>query len=130
MLEQRLLDSHLAGCDACRGFEAGMRSTTELVRSAVLELPERSSEQPVERERRFPLVRGRTALVAAASLVLGALVGSLLERPAEPVPRASTSQVSFLSRDFDQLRDLPRVIRNATPAPIPSGPPNPPEGVI
>jgi hypothetical protein len=128
-LEEQLLTRHLAGCEPCRSFEEGVRSATELLRTSPAERPARRF-QPARRSVDLPLERRRTALVVAVALVLGAVVGSLLERPSAPVPQAPAPQVGFLSRDLDQLRELPRVPRKSTPAPVPSGPPNPPEGVI
>jgi hypothetical protein len=68
-------------------------------------------------------------MVAAAALGLGALIGSLVERPGDAVPSQTPSQVSFLSRDSNNLRDIPRA-RFMTPVPTPATPRNPPEGVI
>jgi hypothetical protein len=45
------------------------------------------------------------------------------------VPSEGPAQVSFLSRDANNLRDLPRA-RFMTPVPSPATPRNPPEGVI
>lgn len=128
-LEGQLLERHLATCEGCRSFEAGIRSATMLVREASPEVPTRRFEQP-----RRPLVPGRlvhrgTALVAAAALALGALVGSLLERPSVPAPELEAPQVSLLSRDVKQLQELPRESPEV-PVPVRSIPPNPPEGVI
>ncbi|MGH3035056.1 MAG: zf-HC2 domain-containing protein [Gaiellaceae bacterium] len=128
-LEEQLLERHLGVCEACRAFDEGVLLATGLLRAAPPEVPSQRFRPPA-RAVRFRVVRHRTAFVAAAALVLGVLAGSLLQRPSEPEPRAPAQQVSFLSRDFDQLRELPRVEKKHSPAPIPSGPPNPPEGVI
>lgn len=130
LLEEQLLDRHLVACETCRSFETGVRSATEVLRTAPPELPDWRLERPAARRIRFPLEHRRTALVAALALGLGALLGALLEGPSVPEQRAPAPQVSFLSRDFDQLRELPRVKVKAAPAPVRSGPPNPPEGVI
>jgi hypothetical protein len=69
--------------------------------------------------------------VAAAALALGALVGSFVEGPGAPAPSEPAPQVSLLMReDVEKLHDLPRVKRFLSPVPIPSAPPNTPEGVI
>ncbi|MGH3030290.1 MAG: zf-HC2 domain-containing protein [Gaiellaceae bacterium] len=128
-LEDRLLGRHLGVCEPCRSFEAVMRSSTTLVRGTPPELPTRRFEQPRRPLVRFPLERRRTALVAAAALALGAFAGSLLERPTTPAPTLEAPQVSLLTRDVQQLQELPREVEEA-PAPVPSTPPNPPEGVI
>ena len=128
-LEGRLLERHLGACESCRSFDAVMRSSTSLVRAAPLELPTRRFERPRRPLVRFPLARRRTALVAAAALALGAFAGSLLERPSTPAPTLEAPQVSLLTRDVQQLQELPREVENA-PAPVRSTPPNPPEGLI
>jgi hypothetical protein len=128
VLEEEILERHLDFCDACRGFEEGMRLSTARIRSTPLEAPSRPLEVPARHGVVTPY-RRRTALVAVAALALGALIGSLVERPGQPVPSQSPSQVSFLSRDTNNLRDIPRA-RFLTPVPSPAVPRNPPEGVI
>jgi hypothetical protein len=128
VLEEEILERHLELCDECRRFEEGMRLATARIRSTPLEAPSRPLEVPARHGVVTPY-RKRTALVAAAALALGALVGSLVERPGQPAPSESPSQVSFLSRDSNNLRDIPRA-RFMTPEPTPDAPRNPPEGVI
>jgi hypothetical protein len=128
VLEEEILERHLEFCDACRWFEEGMRLSTARIRSTPLETPARRVPVPA-RSGVVTQYRKRTALVAAAALAIGALVGSLVERPGQPVPSESPSQVSFLSRDANNLRDIPRA-RFMTPVPSPATPRNPPEGVI
>jgi anti-sigma factor RsiW len=127
VLEEEILERHLAACAACREFDAGVRSATEALRSARAEVPSRRVSIPAESARRT-VRRRRAGLLAAAALAAGALVGSLAERPTDPEP-ATPTQVSMLTRDASQLRELPRT-RFTTPPPVPSTPPNPPEGVI
>jgi anti-sigma factor RsiW len=127
-LEEQLLERHLSACAACRTFEARIRSATTLVRSTPAESPSRRLHPGTGGLPRFPLERRGTALVVAAALALGALVGSLLERPSAPTPIAPGAEVSLLTRDVQQLQQLPRESR--APAPVRSIPPNPPEGVI
>ena len=128
VLEEEILERHLDVCDACRWFEEGMRVSTVRIRTTPLEMPARQMPVP---SRRVVVTRQRkwTAMVAAAALALGALVGSLVERPGDAVPSQAPSQVSFLSRDANNLRDIPRA-RFMTPVPTPATPRNPPEGVI
>lgn len=128
VLEEEILERHLDVCDACRRFEEGMRLSTARIRSTPLETPTRRVPVPA-RSGVVTQYRKRTALVAAAALAIGALVGSLVERPGQAVPSESPSQVSFLSRDANNLRDIPRA-RFMTPVPSPATPRNPPEGVI
>jgi ferric-dicitrate binding protein FerR (iron transport regulator) len=129
-VEEQLLERHLADCEACRAFEARIDAVTRRLRSAPAERPARRLRLPARGTFRMGLPRIRTALVAAAAVGLGALVGSFVDRPAAPVPEGPGSEVSYFSRDFDQLRQLPREEERTEPAPVPSGPPNPPEGVI
>jgi predicted anti-sigma-YlaC factor YlaD len=129
-LEVALLERHLGSCRECREFEARIRATAGLLREAPTEVTAHSFQAPRRRVQRLAVHRGRTALVAAAALALGALAGSLLERPSAPAPEAPAPQLSLVSRDVGQLRELPREQSEPTPAPVPSGPPNPPEGVI
>ena len=129
VLEEELLERHLAACEACTTVDDGMRTTAAAMRSAPVERPARRTRIPT-RAAGFTKQRRRTAVVAAAALALGALVGSYFDRPPQPAPADGGSQVSLLTRDLNQLRDLPRQAPPARPAPVPSGPPNPPEGVI
>jgi hypothetical protein len=73
--------------------------------------------------------RRLTAVAAAAALALGALVGALVERPSSPAPAEGPTEVSLLSNEAKELRELPRT-RLLSPAPVPAPPPTPPEGVI
>jgi len=129
-IEEQLLDRHLEGCEACRSFDAGIQVATSLLREAPSEVPGRRVAAPRRRPARFPLEARRTALVAVVALVLGALIGSLAQRPAVAPAPTRTQELSFISRDLEQLRELPRLKRTTTPIPVPSHPPNPPEGVI
>lgn len=129
LLEDELLERHLEVCEACDAFEAGVRSTTTLLRTAPVEVPTRPLVV-VPEPRAIPLVRRRTAVVAAAALALGALVGSFFERPGAPAPSEAPSLSLLMREDVEQLHDLPRVKRFMSPVPIPTAPPNTPEGVI
>jgi anti-sigma factor RsiW len=128
VLEEEILERHLDYCDACRRFEEDMRLATARIRSTPLETPTRRVPVPARAGVVTPY-RKRTALVAAAALAIGALVGSFVERPGQPVPSEGPAQVSLLSNDADDMRDLPRA-RFMTPVPSPAAPRNPPEGVI
>jgi anti-sigma factor RsiW len=130
VLEEELLERHLGTCELCADFEDAMRTTAGAMRAAPVERPSRLTRIPARRTAGLSRQRRRTAVVAAAALALGALVGSYFDRPPQPAPVDGGSQVSLLSRDLNQLRDLPREAPPAQQAPVPSGPPNPPEGVI
>jgi anti-sigma factor RsiW len=127
-LEGALLDKHLETCPECSAFEANMHSTAGLLRSAPVEVPAGRFELPARGRARVPLSRvlGVAAVIAAAAL--GSLVGSTLHRPA-PAPEQLAPQVSFLTRDLSQLRQLPRQQPVAPPAPG-RNPCGPPEGIV
>src|SRR5512134_959439 len=127
-LEEQLLDRHLEGCDACRGNAADVHWATDVLRLTPQERPTRRVTLPAPPARRVTRHR-LTAIAAAASLALGALVGSLLERPASQAPADLPTEVSLLSNEAKELRDLPRT-RVLSPVPAPAAPSNPPEGVI
>jgi Putative zinc-finger len=130
VLEEEILERHLSACAACADFEDSLRTTAASMRAAPVARPSRRVRIPARRAAGFSMERRLTAVVAAAALALGALVGSYFDRAPRPAPVDGGSQVSLLSRDVNQLRDLPREAPPARQAPVPSGPPNPPEGVI
>src|SRR5215210_727636 len=72
-LEAELLERHLGSCDDCGPFATRLRLTTSALRETPLELPERRIRIPARRVARLPLEGRRTALVAAAALVVGAV---------------------------------------------------------
>ncbi|MGH3023912.1 MAG: zf-HC2 domain-containing protein [Gaiellaceae bacterium] len=131
LLEEELLERHLGVCESCLFFAEGMRTSTSALREAQPEVPARRTAVPARRRRAaFSVERRRTALVAAAALVLGALVGSFFQGPSQSAPPGQSPQVSLLTNDVRQLRDIPRPLPRTLPAPVQSVPPNPPEGVI
>jgi Putative zinc-finger len=128
-LEDALLEKHLEGCPSCRSFATRIAATTELVRAAPPEKPEIVYPLLGRRPISLPVGR-RTAIVAiAAAAALGSFVGSWLQRPAPAPAPASVPQVSFLTRDMNQLRQLPRQTPRPEPAPVRT-PGEPPEGVV
>ncbi len=127
-LEEELLERHLDLCDDCRAFEADVRWSTDVLRLTPHERPERRLTLPA-RPAGLVTRRRLTAVAAAAALALGALIGAMVERPASPAPADGPTEVSLLSKEAKQLRDLPRT-RLLSPAPAPAPPENPPEGVI
>jgi anti-sigma factor RsiW len=127
-LEEEILDRHLEACDACRTFAADVSWATDVLRLTPQERPSRRVTLPAPPARRVTR-RRLTAVAAAASLALGALVGSLLERPSAQAPADVPTEVSLLSNEAKELRDLPRT-RVLSPVEEPEAPSNPPEGVI
>ena len=127
-LEEELLERHLDACGDCRAFEDDVRWATDVLRLTPQERPSRRLTLPARPARR---VSGRslTAIAATVALAAGALIGSVVERPSSQAPANGPTEVSLLSNEAKELRDLPRT-RLLSPAPAPAPPPNPPEGVI
>ena len=128
-LEERLLERHLDECEDCRSVEARMGVATRLLREAPEEAPARRIGDLPARQAPSSRRRSRPVLFAAAALALGALVGSFVGRAPAPAPQAPGPEVSLLTRDVQQLRQLPRS-EEREQAPVRSRPPNPPEGII
>jgi ferric-dicitrate binding protein FerR (iron transport regulator) len=127
-MERALLARHLAGCPSCREFDLVLREATERLRATPLERPARTFEPP-RRALPFP-ARRRVALVAvAAAAALGSLVGALADRPSGPAPSRLAPEVSFMTRDVHQLREIPRG-QTFSPTPPPRQPGAPPEGIV
>lgn len=127
-LERALLLRHLDGCRSCREFDGRLRATTLALRSASAEKPSARFRPPAP-FLSFP-ARRRVALAAvAAAAVLGSVVGALLDGPSRPAPSPRPTEVSFLTSDEKQLRELPRQDRSvpATPSREPG---LPPEGTV
>jgi Putative zinc-finger len=72
--EQAKLDTHLAGCAACRAYETELVAFTRLVRTTQLQPLALSIGLPL---RRRPLVLGKQAVMTAAAIAILCL-GSLL----------------------------------------------------
>jgi hypothetical protein len=128
-LEGALLEKHLDGCAMCRSFAARVATTTELVRATPQERPDLVFTPPRRPVLRLPVGR-RVAIVAvAAAAALGSLVGSSLLRPGPAPAPTGVPQVSFLTRDMNQLRQLPHQTKQPTPEPQ-RVPGQPPEGFV
>jgi hypothetical protein len=126
-LEQALLEKHLETCGDCRGFDLQLRSTTHLLRTAPAEVPAARFEVP-QRRLRLPVSRRLAFVAVVAAAALGSLVGSSLDR-SPPSKDQRAPQLSFLTRDLNQLRQLPRQQQQK---PVSPGrqPGSPPEGFI
>jgi ferric-dicitrate binding protein FerR (iron transport regulator) len=108
-LEEALLEQHLEHCGECAEYDARLRSTAELLRTAPVEAAAVRFQIPAERPVRFPLSRRLAVAAIAVAAAAGSLVGSTLQRPATH-PEAPGPQVAVLTgtRDLDLLRQLPR----------------------
>jgi predicted anti-sigma-YlaC factor YlaD len=128
-LESELLERHLDGCPECAGFEARLRAVTRTLRTTPVERSRTVLELP--RPSRLVIPRQRVLALAAVIMAagVGALVGSSFQRPAPSAPASVSAQVSLLSRDVTQLRQLPRS-RRLAPNPSRSVPGGPPEHLI
>lgn len=127
-LETALLARHLEACGPCRAFDEGLARTAVLIRATPAVEPSTHFRPPARVVAQPRRRRAALAAVAAAA-ALGALVGSLLERPVEPAQPTAPTQVSLLTRDITQLRQLPRPVPVQPDAPE-HEPGQPPEGVI
>jgi Putative zinc-finger len=127
-LEEALLDKHLESCALCEAFDAGLRTSTGLLRTAPAARPSVGFHVPALGRKRLPLSRVLAVAGVLGAAALGSIVGSTLDRPA-PSSERPAAQVSFLARDLSQLRELPRGKRIAPDAP-PRQPGVPPEGLI
>jgi hypothetical protein len=127
-LEGALLDKHLGTCGSCFAFDARLRATATSLRTTPPEPPRVRFQVPERTRVRFPASRRLAVAAIAAALALGSLVGSMLHRPAaNPAPEGP--QISLLTRDMSQLRQIPRGKHIAPPAPA-REPGEPPEGII
>jgi anti-sigma factor RsiW len=124
-LEQALLEKHLEACGECREFDLQLRSTADLLRAAPAEVPAARFEVPARRLR-LPVSRRLAFVAVVAAAALGSLVGSSLDRPAPS--EGQPPQLSFLNRDLNQLRQLPR--QQQKPVSPERQPGSPPEGII
>jgi len=127
-LEGALLEKHLETCGSCVSFAERLTATALSLRMTPPEAPRIRFEIPKRTKVPFPASRRVAVAAIAAALGLGSLVGSMVHRPAaSPVPEGP--QISFLTRDVSQLRQIPRGTHMAPPAPA-RDPGEPPEGII
>ena len=126
-LESVLLDKHLETCGACLSFDQRLHAAATTLRLTPPESPLVPIRLP-ERRVGFPAGRRLVVVGIAAALALGSVVGSSLHRPA-PDTTTPAPEVSLLTRDMSQLREIPRGKRVAPPAPA-HEPGGPPEGLI
>ena len=123
-----MLEKHLETCGSCVSFDERLTATALSLRTTPPE-PTRIRFQIQKRTSvSFPASRRVAVAAIAAALALGSLVGSMLHGPAaNPAPEGP--QISFLTRDVNQLRQIPRGTHIAPPAPA-RNPGEPPEGII
>jgi ferric-dicitrate binding protein FerR (iron transport regulator) len=127
-LEGALLEKHVETCDSCAAFDERLTATAISLRTAPPERPQMRFQVPQRTPVRFPAPRRLAVAAIAAALALGSLVGSLLHRPA-PTPAPQGPQISLLTRDVIQLRQIPRGKHISPPAPA-RDPGEPSEGII
>jgi hypothetical protein len=126
-LEEALLDKHLASCAACSAFDDRLQTASELLRAAPAEAPSVRFRMPAPAPARFPVAWRIAVAAIAVAAAAGSLVGSTLDRPASR-PSKQGPQVSLLTNDMKQLRELPRG-KTVVPV-VPRRPGGPPEGII
>lgn len=127
-LEGALLEKHLETCGSCVSFDERLTATAFSLRTAPAEPPRIRFQIPKRTRVSFPASRRVAVAAIAAALALGSLVGSMLHRPA-PTPAPPGPQISLLTRDVTQLRQIPRGKHIVPPAPA-RDPGQPPEGII
>jgi len=127
-IEDALLEKHLGGCPDCRSFEADLHSVAHVLRSSPPEVSAFAFRMPARPAVRFPVSRRLAVAAVAVALALGSFVGSMLERPAT-LRKQPAHQVSWLTHDLTQLRQLPRQQQLKPVAPQ-HGTGGPPEGII
>jgi predicted anti-sigma-YlaC factor YlaD len=127
-LEGALLEKHLETCDSCAAFDERLTATAISLRTTPPEPPRVRLQVPEQTTVRFRASRRLAVAAIAAAIALGSLVGSLLHRPAlTPAPQGP--QISLLTRDVTELRQIPRGKHIVPPAPT-RDPGEPPEGII
>jgi hypothetical protein len=127
-LEEVLLDKHLESCGACGSFAARLDAATELVRATPPEKPEIAYAPPERRPIRLPVGRRVAIAAIAAAAAVGSVVGSSLQQQTPAPEPTRVPQVSFLTREMDQWRQLHQAKR-PEPAPV-RRPGEPPEGIV
>jgi predicted anti-sigma-YlaC factor YlaD len=127
-LEGALLEKHLETCGSCMSFAERLTATALSLRTTPPEAPRIRFQIPKRTRVSFPASRRVAVAAIAAALGLGSLVGSMLHRPAAS-PTPESPQISFLTRDVSQLRQIPRG-RHIAPAAPARDPGEPPEGII
>jgi len=128
-LEGALLEKHLETCGSCVSFAERLTATALSLRTTPPEAPRFSFQIPKRTRVPFPASRRVAVAAIAAALGLGSLVGSMLQRQPAANPAPEGPQISFLTRDVSQLRQIPRGTHVAPPAPA-RDPGEPPEGII
>jgi predicted anti-sigma-YlaC factor YlaD len=132
-LEAALLDAHLGRCDGCRAFarEAdGIAAALRAVAMERLEAPLVVAPVP-----RAPRLRAVQVAIAAASVLVAAVLGSILGVASHANGSSASAQAErhtamVASGDTaDGLRKLRRGGRNASGRPLPRPPPIPGESV-
>jgi hypothetical protein len=126
-LEEARLEKHLESCAVCAAFDAGLRTSTGLLRTAPWARPSAGFEVPVVQPSRVRVSRVLAVAGVLGAAALGSLVGSTLDRSA-PRSEQPVAQVSFLTRDMNELRQIPRGKRVTHAAPHRPG--GPAEGVV
>ena len=113
-VERGLLDRHLAVCPACRRFDADVSATTAALRASESEAPVRTWAERGRTDQPRVARRPKLAVLLAAALALGALVGAF--RGESPPPAPDRGPVfGLLPDDPSLLRDLPRTKRPQPP---------------
>jgi len=103
------LRAHLASCEGCTSYAAGLRVVTRELRAAPLPTPSRPVVLRGRRRGRLPVGLAVIGIVVAA--MVGGLAGAL--HPSASSPRLRTTAVSFsaLFQPTASTTPAPRVLR-------------------
>jgi anti-sigma factor RsiW len=111
--EQARLSLHLAGCPACRAYEADVVAVTGMVRSAPLEPLEFPISLPPRRRSAFPQFEFAAAVALAAAIGLGSMFTALgTSRSPQLFGSSHSARPAYLdSSDYEQ-RLIEKVARS------------------
>ena len=112
-LERRLLQAHLGHCESCAAFVAGVEALTEVLRTAPLEVSDRTFAAPARRRlvpgKRLAVQGALAASLAGLAAGLGVLAGPLTRGSDEPAPRLSEDVVLVTPSSANQLGEQGRL---------------------
>jgi hypothetical protein len=111
VLEQRLLEAHLAHCAACRAFARGARVVAAELRAAAPELPARRYACPGTASRRaaWAHVRAVGAVAVVAAMAFGVAARAPLPNGTGGPPSGDASTLA----DAGELQTIRRLRREA-----------------
>jgi anti-sigma factor RsiW len=122
--EQARLTLHLAGCPACRAYEADVATVTGMVRAAPLEPLEFPISLPRRRRSGFRQFELAAAVTLAVAIGLGSMFSALATSRSSLFGSAQTQRPAYLdSPDYDlhviqQVRSAQERLRTGSATPL------------